>query len=195
MCTPYHYKYIRNNTHKGFDELAFDLSISVEHVKEIWNTMQLGWHMTPRTHVELKYLSEGQYQVLKDVVIFIAPLTVMIIPKGMITDFASIPRFARVFVSPDETWITVPALLHDALYASEWVDRGVADSLFMQAMKYRRAGFIARWLVYFAVRLGGAFVWLSHDKIKVEKHRVLLQQKVAEYMNKKDVINNSKHIV
>jgi hypothetical protein len=186
--------YILENRHKGFDELAHDLEISKDKIKEMWNDMNLGWHMTPRTFVELRYLGEGQYLVLKDIVVFIAPLTPMIIPKGLITDFASIPRFARWFISPDATWITVAALLHDVLYAGEWVDRQVADSIFKQIMRYRKASFIKRNIVYFAVRLGGGFVWRKHDKIEVEQYRILLQEKVSEYMRNKDVINNSKKI-
>jgi len=195
MKTQFFYKYIRLNTHKGFDELAFDLGVKKERVKQAWNTMQLGWHMTPRTHVELKYLGEGQYQVLEDVIVFIAPMTPMVIPAGLVTDFASIPKWARPFISPDASWITVAALLHDVLYAAEWVDRQVADAIFKQVMKYRRATWLQRNLVYAAVRIGGGFTWAAHDRIEVEHYQELLQERIGEYFRASQVISNSTKII
>lgn len=189
------YSYIRHNTHKGFDELAYDLDLTKSQVKDAWNEMRLGWHMTPRTHVALTYLGEGAYELKEDIVVFIAPMTPMVVPKGLITDFASIPRWARWYISPDATWITVAALLHDVLYAAEWVDRKVADSIMYQVMKYRRANWMQRSLVYAAVRIGGGFTWRRHGRIMVEQYRQLFLARNSEYFKKKQVIAIAKKIV
>ena len=188
------FTYIRENTHKGFDELAYELDITKTQAKSAWNTMCLGWHMTPRTHVNLTYLGEGEYRLEEDIVVFIAPMTPIVVPKGLITDFASIPRWARWFISPDASWIAVAALMHDVLYAGEWVERRVADSLMYQVMKYRRANWLQRTVVYLAVRIGGGFGWLRHDRIEVEQYRYLLQERISEYMEKKEVIAKAKII-
>ena len=130
--------YIRHNTHKGFDELARDLNITKEDVKRMWNEMELGWHSTPRTLISLTRIGQRQYELNQDLVVFIAPATPVVIPKGFVTDFASVPRFLWWFIAPDDDGIAVPAIAHDMLCRTGWVNRTVADSIFYQLMLHRR---------------------------------------------------------
>ncbi len=80
------------------------------------------------------------------------------VPAGFETDLASVPWFARWYVSRDGDH-TKPAMVHDFLYvkASEAefpdVTREQADRVFLEAMTIR--GVRQRRVMYAAVRIGG----------------------------------------
>lgn len=175
--------YILQNKHKGFDELARELGISKEEVKKTWNKLGLGWHMTPRTLVSFRRIAHDKYEVLSDVVVFIAPATPIVIYRGSILDFASVPGFLHGIIDKDDNDIAIAALAHDILYMTEWVDRKVADGIFLQLMKYRKTPLWKRFLAYRAVRLFGWIVWILHDQEKVEKQRQKLLGAVLRYTN------------
>lgn len=83
------------------------------------------------------------------------------VPQGFTTDLASVPWFARWYVSRDGEH-TKPAVVHDWLYsrASEAdhpdITRRDADVVFWQALAARGIRPGAVWVLYLAVRLGGA---------------------------------------
>lgn len=85
------------------------------------------------------------------------------VPEGTRTDFASIPRpFRNIF--PVNGRHRLPAVLHDYLYqqGGELPDglrytRKKADQVFLQFMKEAGVGFLARGIMYRAVRAAG---WL-----------------------------------
>lgn len=179
-------EYIKQNTHKGFDELALDLHIGKNEVKRIWNSLDLGWHLTPRTLVDFKRLGHNRYEISNDVVIFIAPATPVVIYKGVVTDFASIPRLLRWIIDKDDKGITMAALTHDVLYATEWMDRRTSDAIFLQIMKHRRAPWWRRTMAYMGVRLGGGFTWKLHKKDEVKKGRRELLAAIGKYTSKEN---------
>lgn len=168
--------YILKHRYMGFDELALNLKVDKEEVKEMWNKLGLGYHMTPRTLIDFRRLGHDQYEMLHDVVVFIAPATPIIIYKGSVLDFASVPKVFHFLIDKDDNAVAIGALVHDVLYQTEWFSRSVADSIFLQLMKYRQAPKWKRWLAYVGVRLGGWVVWLNHDKKKVmhAKKKLLL---------------------
>lgn len=174
-------KYILKNTHLGFDELSYISGNTKEEVKQTWNDLNLGWHLTPNTLISFRRISHNKYELLDDVTVFIAPALPIIAPKGFTTDFASVPRFFHFFIDKDDNSIAIPAIAHDMLYKSEFFDRKVADTILLSLMKYSKAPFISRHLVYLAVRLGGFFVWLSHDKLQVSENRKRLLKAIEEY--------------
>lgn len=75
------------------------------------------------------------------------------VPAGFRTDFASIPRvFWRVF-NPAGRWRRA-ALIHDYLYTvAANCPRFLADAIFRHVMEQDGVGKVARWLIYYAVRL------------------------------------------
>ncbi len=90
----------------------------------------------------------------------------IIVPIGLATDFASVPRVFRFLVSRIGRY-TEAALLHDFLYGFRVLRRGLfpytgiwtrelADQLFLVAMKASNVSWIVRTMMYRAVRLGGA---------------------------------------
>lgn len=95
--------------------------------------------------------------VLNDEFPFCDPSTgdVYVVPKGFVTDFASVPSAARGIIEP-EGKAARAAILHDWLYAvGEIGGREKADALFYRAMKIYGVDEIKARLAYQAVRFGG----------------------------------------
>lgn len=96
------------------------------------------------------------------------------IERGFRFDGASIPRFFwRLIGHPFEGSFIVPALCHDCLYASEWLDRGHADEIFLRLLKQYGVGMFKRNSMYMAVALCGGTVWADHTQDSVKKARQL----------------------
>ena len=91
----------------------------------------------------------------------------IMVPDGFETDFASIPRIARLIVSPSGLHAKA-SLIHDALYHggalfTGWpegeITRRRADLVFLEAMQVLK---VPRWrctIIYLSVRLFGWVVW------------------------------------
>jgi len=94
------------------------------------------------------------------------------IKNGLITDGASIPRiFWSIIGCPTSGKYVGSALIHDGLYSSEIIPRKHADDLFLDMLKHNDVGYVKRYLMYFAVRLGGYFVWKKHKEKEVHENR------------------------
>jgi len=85
------------------------------------------------------------------------------IPKGMLTDLASVPTVARIFVDRVGPHLEA-AILHDFLYVA-WQDvpglvpreedRRFADELMNAAMKEAEVGSLKRFAIFHAIRTFG----------------------------------------
>ncbi|KKM07440.1 hypothetical protein LCGC14_1733860 [marine sediment metagenome] len=89
------------------------------------------------------------------------------VPKGFITDFASVPKAFWSIIPPYGKY-TKAAVLHDYLYKYHGFVSGnqtisytrkEADQLFLKAMEVLGVGRIKRWIMYQAVRRFGAKAW------------------------------------
>lgn len=80
---------------------------------------------------------------------------IIYVPAGYITDGFSMPGTLLQLFQPHSARYLLPSILHDWLYDTGLVSRGIADAVLLQAMRaVGAAGWQAK-LVYFAVRLGG----------------------------------------
>jgi hypothetical protein len=80
---------------------------------------------------------------------------VIVVPRGFVTDFASIPMPARLFLPSDGPYAPA-AILHDYMYAVGRPGyRLYADNVLGSAMVYYRVGGMKRRSVYEAVRKFG----------------------------------------
>lgn len=99
----------------------------------------------------------------------------IMVPKGFVTDFASIPLGLHNSFPPLGLWAR-PAIIHDFLYATKgtgayrtrrWINRPVdytrpeADAIFKEAMKVVGVPPWRREVMYRAVRWGGENGWGS----------------------------------
>lgn len=85
----------------------------------------------------------------------------IVVPKGFVTDFASVPRLPIVF------WLTGDcahdaAVVHDYLYQTHLSEtRARADRTFLEAMKITGVPAWRRLDMYLGVRAGGISSWSS----------------------------------
>lgn len=86
----------------------------------------------------------------------------IIVPRGFITDLASIPRPFRGVFNVNGL-LRAPAVLHDWLYCSQRYSRSEADAIFLEAMEARGMAKASRYTVYALVR---TFGWVYYNKRK-----------------------------
>lgn len=115
-------------------------------------------------NLTLESLPKGEWRTGEEVVWYEQDHEV-IVPKGFQTDLASIPQALRWFVSNDDRRIIRPAIVHDWIYcnrgqvANRRYTRKDADKLFYRTLRAEGVSKGKAKLMYYAVRLGGYFVW------------------------------------
>jgi hypothetical protein len=82
---------------------------------------------------------------------------IYVVPAGFVTNFASIPRPARILITGHGRE-RLAATLHDYLYFTKY-DRRHADKLFLKAMESSGVNWFLRHAMHKAVRVGG---WAFH---------------------------------
>lgn len=90
------------------------------------------------------------------------------VPKGFVTDGASIPQiFWSLIGSPFGKYCNA-AIVHDYLYFIVEGTRKRADYVFYEAMTFLEVSFWRRKTMWLAVRLGAGWIWKARRKQKVE---------------------------
>ena len=87
--------------------------------------------------------------------------TVLFVPKGFVTDFASVPRLFWNILPPWGKYGKA-AVLHDFCYRNVICSRYRCDRLFLEAMKVLKVPFWKRQVMYWAVRCFG--FWAYHKE-------------------------------
>jgi hypothetical protein len=100
------------------------------------------------------------------------------VPEGFMTDFASIPFFARWWQRGDVGSQRVAAYFHDYMYSgTDKFTRREADAAFYQAMRHLDgdAGSFKRVVMWLALRFGGFWAYRSGQKAYKNncRHRML----------------------
>jgi hypothetical protein len=108
------------------------------------------------------------YRLLTDFTCVVPDIGPITVPAGFVTDFASIPRIAWTWLSPEDPVVLFPSIVHDYLYdrsgkvmADRVLSRAECDEVLRVAMLACQARSSQAWVVYQAVRLGGASHWKS----------------------------------
>jgi hypothetical protein len=96
----------------------------------------------------------------------------IVIPPGLITDLASVPRFAQSFVGKVGPHLEA-SIVHDFGYIA-WQsmpykqadngDRFFIDNVFLAAMKSAGVSFVTRNTIYQAVRMFGSSTYKTRDE-------------------------------
>jgi len=83
------------------------------------------------------------------------------VPKGFITDFASVPKRLHNIVGPSDTDIREAAVVHDYMYSklTSVYTRKQADDALIEGMRVLGAPWWKRSIVYAAVRTFGGSHW------------------------------------
>jgi hypothetical protein len=98
----------------------------------------------------------------------------IVIPAGMYTDLASIPREFWAVIPPHRR-IKIPAVIYDGLYqyrpmlllvdgTQRRITQEEADTILYEACLKEKMCEEQAELVFLGVRAGGATLWRSHDK-------------------------------
>lgn len=108
--------------------------------------------------LDLRAYRPGEWVVLS-VLIYVALNALRYtVPRGFITDLASIPRLLRGLYS--QTGLSRrAAVLHDYLYCLQCTTRAEADALFLEALAAEGVGWFTRYSMFLAVRSGGWVYW------------------------------------
>ena len=106
------------------------------------------------TPLDLRATNPGEWQLLSPLVYTSNDGDIYIVPTGMITDLASIPKLLRPAI--DRNGLSRPAaVLHDYLYLIGSLSRKQADELFLEALlSCGVGGFVAKGM-YWSVRAFG----------------------------------------
>lgn len=109
--------------------------------------------MTGFTNLDLRVLNTpGNFMVLQDC--HYVGTFEHIVPKGTVTDLASIPRGLKSFFSKTGK-SRKAAVFHDHMYASRWRTRKECDQAFNEMLTEVGVGRFGRFFYYHGVRLGG----------------------------------------
>lgn len=95
------------------------------------------------------------------------------VPKGFVTDFASIPRIFWSALRPDGEY-AYAAVVHDYLYWTQTRSREEADQILKMAMEDFKVGTLTVGAIYSAVRVGGQAAWSVNAKKKAQGEKRIL---------------------
>jgi Protein of unknown function (DUF1353) len=97
------------------------------------------------------------------------------VPKGFVTDFASIPRPFWSALRPDGEY-AYAAVVHDYLYWTQTRSREEADQILKMAMEDFDVGTVTIQTIYGAVRLGGKGAWSGNAKKRAQGEQRILKR-------------------
>ena len=122
-------------------------------------------------NLKVNIVKEDVFILLEDVVVESLGYKITV-KKGFDFDGASIPQALwSVYGNPLSGKFRIAALVHDALYASEYFPRELADAIFLDLMKQHGVGYIKQQTMYYAVRSAGWYVWRGHEESEVKKYK------------------------
>ena len=108
------------------------------------------------TKLLVKDLMNGKFELFFNYV-YRTKEYIIKVPKGFVTDYASIPKLLRAIVLPYGKH-SGASVVHDWLYSSNCnldVSREKADKVFLEILKEEKVNFLLRTLMYIAVKKFG----------------------------------------
>lgn len=125
--------------------------------------------------------ADGEFWVLGNDLVFTVRDTgqKIIVPRGFVTDFASVPRIFWTFF-PKHGEYTRAAIVHDYLYWQQQCSREQADELFDIVMEDSDVDSTSRFTIYAAVRVWGDSSWQENAELREQGFVRVIPQR---YMN------------
>ena len=119
-------------------------------------------------NLKVNIIKNDVFILLEDVVVESLGYKITV-KKGFDFDGASIPKWLwSIYGSPLNGNYVVASLIHDGLYASQKVSKGISDKIFLDIMKQSNVGYIKRTSMYLAVKLFGGKDWKKANEYKDE---------------------------
>jgi hypothetical protein len=97
------------------------------------------------------------------------------VPKGFVTDFASIPRALWTSLPRDGDYVWA-AVVHDYLYWFQTTTKEIADSVLKAAMVDFDIPALTRTAIYQGVNLGGASSWANNAQLRQNGEKRILKK-------------------
>lgn len=121
------------------------------------------------TELQVQYY-DGNFWILhEDLAYKTGSEEVITVPKGFITDFASVPIVCNWFI-PKSGKYDPAAVIHDWLYFKKEKPRNVCDGIFCDAMKDLGVNYAQASVMYYALRSFGWIAWkFGRDKRNKQK--------------------------
>jgi len=100
-----------------------------------------------------------------------------IIPKGLLSDGASIPWLLTFLVKRFDVRILLFSVLHDYFYTTQFLPRSLADCIYREGLNLTANRFIAS-VFYYVLRLAGWVTWrlkttVTFPKAMVDRYQFL----------------------
>ncbi len=113
---------------------------------------------------------------------------IICVPRGFITDLASVPKMFWTIFPPFGKY-TPAAIVHDFLYSkynNTGINRTLADKIFLFIMKELKVNILKRYAMYKAVRIFGEPSWKSKLKNEGYKDIAIIDKtkEATEYYDK-----------
>lgn len=97
------------------------------------------------------------------------------VPKGFVTDFASIPRVFWSVLPPDGTY-TYGAVIHDYLYWTQDISKAKADLILKFIMEEFKVDPLSTAAIFNGVDLGGGGAWTENSRLKNHGEKRVLRR-------------------
>ena len=107
--------------------------------------------------------TRGRFAINENLLITLVNGVPLLIPKGTISNGASVPKLLRGIYSNIGTY-TLPAVVHDYLYENNLYNRKFADRQFLIDMGKTNTNYFTKWLFYYIVRIFGSLNWNKYSK-------------------------------
>ena len=122
------------------------------------------------TELKIKPTKNGKWELLEKFEYKIGSLDsneIIIIDKGFVTNFASVPRIFWSIYPPYSPEYGKVAVLHDGMYSVKLFSRRKCDRIFKEAMEVLWASWFTRNIIWLSVRLFGRFAYGTGNTNKV----------------------------
>lgn len=126
--------------------------------------------------------ADGEYWVLGNDLVYTIGESGhrIVVPRGFVTDFASVPRIFWTFF-PRHGEYTRAAIVHDFLYWEQKCTREQADELFDIVMAGTHVDSTSRFTIYAAVRVWGNDAWEENAVEKEQGYVRIIPERYIDF--------------
>ena len=105
--------------------------------------------------LQTERMPKGRRFLLRGIEVYVEGFGVVSVPEGYVTDYSSIPFWARWVVRWSR--VDIAGVVHDYLYETRCVPRSKADMIWRIVARAgaHRANWIQAWVCWLGLRLGG----------------------------------------